>query len=445
MAEAATNGHEVSALRAEVSNLKIRLKEAEDTLSAIKSGEVDAFFINGEIYTLESADAASNRFRGEALALINEAVIAVDNERRIIYLNPAAERQYKIQASDVLGLPLSDVLKVQWNDGKDHSGELLGNLEAGGHWRGESVHVRKDGTTFAAESSISLLEDFNGTSGGRLAVIRDISERKRAEKELQRAHDELEIRVIERTKELADANRALKKEVDVRTKMERHRADLLQRVVSSQEDERRRIARDIHDKLGQRVTALRLQIASLSDELSQFEKFEGSIELLKRTALRLDSEVSFLAWELRPAALDDLGLPDAARAYLEDWSHNYKISSDFSLRGFTNQRLNPDVETHLYRIMQESLNNIVKHAHASRVNVLLDLNDNGVTLIVEDNGIGFDNARIEDAREAGRGLGLLGMKERVILIGGSVEIESNPGEGTTLFIRVPNAVERTSK
>src|SRR6185436_16161080 len=95
------------------------------------------------------------------------------------------------------------------------------------------------------------------------------------------------------------------------------------------------------------------------------EKFDGHIELLQRTALRLDSEISFLAWELRPAALDDLGLPEAAKAYIEDWSHNYKISSDFNLRGFTNGRLPADAETHLYRIMQEALNNVVKHAKAT--------------------------------------------------------------------------------
>src|SRR4029078_5404413 len=140
-----------------------------------------------------------------------------------------------------------------------------------------------------------------------------------------------------------------------RAKVEKQRGDLLQRIVSSQEDERRRIARDIHDKLGPRVTALRLQIASLADDVGDREKSAGSIELLQRTALRLDSEISFLAWELRPAALDDLGLPEAAKAYIEDWSHNYKISSDFDIRGFGTDRLLPEVETHLYRIMQEAL------------------------------------------------------------------------------------------
>jgi signal transduction histidine kinase len=121
--------------------------------------------------------------------------------------------------------------------------------------------------------------------------------------------------------------------MDARAEVERQRTGLLQRIVTSQEDERQRIARDIHDSLGQRVTALRLQIATFKDPHYDREKFEGHVELLMRTALRLDSEVSFLAWELRPTALDDLGLPDAAKAYLEEWSHNYKIKSDFGLQG----------------------------------------------------------------------------------------------------------------
>ena len=425
----------LSSLKAENAQLRVRLEEAEETLRAIRSGEVEALVIGDQVFTLESADAESNRFRGEALAQINDVVIAVDNDRRLTYMNPAAERKYGIQASKVLGMKADEILTVHWPDG-DKTAEIAASLDKEGAWRGELIHVRRDGSEFSLEATVSSLFDRNGESMGRLSVIRDISERKRAENELQKAHDELELRVRERTKELAEANETLKREMAARAKVEKQRGDLLQRIVSSQEDERRRIARDIHDKLGQRVTALRLQIASLSDEMGDREKSGGSIELLQRTALRLDSEISFLAWELRPAALDDLGLPEAARAYIEDWSHNYKISSDFDIRGFGTDRLLPEVETHLYRIMQEALNNIIKHAQATNVNVLLEWNKAGVNLIVEDNGKGFipsDNRN----RQAGDGLGLIGMRERALLIGGDVQIESSPGMGTTLFIRVP--------
>jgi signal transduction histidine kinase len=270
-----------------------------------------------------------------------------------------------------------------------------------------------------------------------LAVIRDISRRKQIEADLREAHDRLEVRVVERTSELAAANEKLQEEIVQRTAVERQRGDLLKRVVSSQEDERRRIARDIHDKLGQRVTALRLQIASLADGPQNADRFEGNLELLQRTALRLDSEVSFLAWELRPAALDDIGLPEAAKAYLEDWSHNYKISSDFNLRGFTGERLSPDIETHLYRIMQESLNNLVKHAHATNVNVLLEKKAEEVSMIIEDNGVGFDTSAANGHGSSSHGLGLLGMRERAMLVGGDAQLESTPGSGSTVYVSVP--------
>jgi PAS domain S-box-containing protein len=424
-------------LKAELEDLRLRLEESEETLRAIRSGEVEALIIGDQIYTLESADAASNRFRGEVLAQISDIVVALDEERRLTYLNPAAEAKYGVKASEVLGLHLDAVFENRFI-GDETREQAREAVRRKGYWRGESIHVKLDGTQFHAETSVSKMFDGNGDPFGMLAVIRDVSRRKEVEEELRQAHDRLEARVIERTSELATANEALQEEIVQRTTVERQRADLLKRVVSSQEDERRRIARDIHDKLGQRVTALRLQIASLADGPVDAAKFEGNVELLQRTALRLDSEVSFLAWELRPAALDDLGLPQAAKAYLEDWSHNYKISSDFALRGFTGTyRLDPDVETHLYRIMQESLNNIIKHAHATNVNVILEKKPVGVSLIIEDNGVGFDIAAVGSSGSSSHGLGLLGMNERAMLIGGEVEIESTPGSGTTVYVSIP--------
>ena len=153
-----------------------------------------------------------------------------------------------------------------------------------------------------------------------------------------------------------------------------------------------------------------------------------------RQRIGIDLVFRIISTNLR--SMDDLGLPEAARAYIEDWSHNYKISSDFDIRGFGNDRLPPETETHLYRIMQESLNNIIKHAQATNVNVLLEWNKAGVNLIVEDNGKGFTPSDNRN-RKAGDGLGLIGMRERALLIGGDVQIESSPGMGTTLFIRVP--------
>ena len=425
----------IEKLKAENAELRARLEEAEEFQSAIRSGEVEALVVGDQVYLLESAEAASNRFRGNVLEQINDIVIAVDADDRLIYLNPPAERKYGVKASDVLGEKVDALFSVRWDDAA-HEKAWHESIENRGSWRGENIHITRDGTEFYAESMIGKLYDGQRVFTGKMAVIRDITHRKTAEEELKRAHEELEERVESRTRELGETYRALQREMEERSKLEKQRTELLERIVTTEEEERGRIARDIHDQLGQRVTALRLQIASLIDNGIDPEKLPGQVELLRRNAMRLDSEISFLAWELRPAALDDLGLPDAAAAFLEDWSHNYKISSGFNSRGFGERRLEPRIETQLYRIMQEALNNIAKHSSATRVNVLLSWNRDEVALLVEDNGKGFDVAAVEGTR-GGKGFGLMSMQERANLVGGKVEIESALGAGVTVYARLP--------
>jgi PAS domain S-box-containing protein len=433
----------LSALQAENAELRVKLEEAEETLGAIRRGEVEALVIGDQIYMLESAETASNRFRGRVLEQVSDIVVALDNDRRLTYLNPAAEAKYGVRSNDLLGHELNKLFKIRWPNKKEElQSEKL--LEENGFWHGEAVHIRNDGTEFYVDLTVSRLRNDDWSPAGMLAVIRDITARKQAEAELQKTHDELELRVLERTRELAEANAALRAQMDAREKIERQRTELLQRIVTAQEDERGRIARDIHDQLGQRITALRLQIASIGNHDGEATNQNGQLELLKRTALRLDSEVSFLAWELRPASLDDLGLPEAAKAFLDEWSHNYKISSDFNIRGFSKRRLANEAETQLYRIMQEALNNVAKHANASRVNVLLEWSKTEVRLIIEDNGKGFDVMKSTSKKTSGHGLGLLGMSERAALVGGRVEIESARGKGTTIFASVPPVAAKSN-
>ncbi len=242
--------------------------------------------------------------------------------------------------------------------------------------------------------------------------VLDVTSRKRAEEGLRDAHDKLESRVKERTHQLEQTNAALQKEMQEHRIAESQKSDLLKRIVTTQEDERRRIARDIHDQLGQRVTGLRLQLASLSNTLDNERALPPLLAPLHELAERLDAEVGFLAWELRPAALDDLGFPQAARSFLDAWSKHYSTTADLHLTGFANNRLDSEVETHLYRIMQEALNNIVKHANATHVNVLLKWGEDIVTLIVEDDGSGFEPVVQTLVHKSGKGLGLVGMRER---------------------------------
>ena len=161
---------------------------------------------------------------------------------------------------------------------------------------------------------------------------------------------------------------------------------------------------------------------------------------MQALAERIDAEVDFLAWELRPTALDDLGLTAALTNFVKEWSSHYHIPADAHVTGFGSGslRLPPEVETCLYRIAQEALNNVYKHAQAARVSVVLERRDGDAVLVVEDDGVGFDGADVA-SWQGDRGIGLVGMRERAALLGGSVEFESAPGKGTTIFARVPVA------
>jgi PAS domain S-box-containing protein len=300
----------------------------------------------------------------------------------------------------------------------------------------ERWHLRKDGSRFFASGVLMPLYVGKRLSG-YAKIASDLTEKKRRAEELQRAHDELEMRVKERTKELAESNLALLNEMEEREIAERQRIDLLRRLVSSQEFERRRIARDLHDQLGQRLTALRLKIASLKDSSPAAQDFKARVQRLQEIAERLDSEVSFLAWELRPSALDDLGLTDAIGAFVNEWSKHYEIPADFYSANLSSDRMDRDAETHLYRITQEALNNIAKHAKPTQVTVILERRGENMILIIEDDGIGFEPSLERLPSESGKGLGLVGMRERASLVGGEVEIESAPGKGTTIYVKVP--------
>jgi PAS domain S-box-containing protein len=214
---------------------------------------------------------------------------------------------------------------------------------------------------------------------------------------------------------------------------ERARNELLAHLVFVQEDERRRIARDMHDQFGEQLTALSLRIALLKEAGSHPADLAGHTAALDAIAQRLDHDVDKLVWELRPTALDDLGLRAALTNYLQEWSTRANIAAELHTSGLLDNRLAPEVETALYRIAQEALNNVAKHSRARHVEVLLERRSDCVLLILEDDGVGFDQAH---NGATGHGFGLVGMQERAALVGASLQIDSTPGEGTTILVRM---------
>lgn len=215
---------------------------------------------------------------------------------------------------------------------------------------------------------------------------------------------------------------------------ERQHADLLQRVIAAQEEERKRVARELHDHTGQWLTSLMIGLRRLgSMQLPEGER--KAIADMRQNANRALEELHHLAFELRPSVLDDLGLVVALQRYVEDFERRTGLHLEVELEALAGVRLEPALEIALYRIVQEALTNVAKHAHAKTASVLLQSRADSLLLIVEDDGCGFVVPDV--GAGGGKHIGLMGMQERVSLIGGKLTIESSPGAGTTVYVEVP--------
>jgi signal transduction histidine kinase len=273
----------------------------------------------------------------------------------------------------------------------------------------------------------------------RYAIERKRSEEalKHAEAALQQERDQLEKRVQERTADLSALNQALQVEMAQRQFAEEAHDLVLRRLADAQETERGRISRELHDRLGQDLTALKLGLQILRKQGPFPAAAQEGIGNLEKLVEGLMRDIHRLAWELRPAVLDDLGLELALQRYATEWTGTAGVPVDFHCSGMDGQRLPPELETTLYRLTQEALTNVARHAKAGRVSVLLEHRPERVSLIIEDDGQGFEADALLQAPVAQGKLGLFGMRERVKLVHGTFDIESAPGAGTAVFIRLP--------
>jgi two-component system, chemotaxis family, CheB/CheR fusion protein len=350
---------------------------------------------------------------------LDYAIFTVTESGVIDSWNPGAERMFGYPAGEIIGSGIEVLFTPEDRIAGAPTRELA---EAREHGRSadERYHVRKNGTRFFCSGVTRRL---GGGGLGFAKIARDLTAQREAADALEAAPAALEARVRTRTAELEHEikSHAMAKEAVT---------NLLHRVVNAQEDERRRIARDLHDHLGQQLTALRLALErhQASGDGAADADVEESLSLTRQ----IGNDVDFLAWELRPAALDELGLIAALPRFVTEWSLHVGVPSEFHLRGFEAGQLPPATELAFYRIAQEALNNVAKHANAGRVDVLLAASDGQMVLVVEDDGIGFE---IGDAANDAHGLGLASMQERAALVGASLQIESTIGKGTSIFVR----------
>jgi PAS domain S-box-containing protein len=234
-----------------------------------------------------------------------------------------------------------------------------------------------------------------------------------------------------------DVTEVIGSDLDVteRKQAEEERRQLLRRLMAAQEEERKRIARELHDQLGQQVCALSLKLSALKRAYGAQVDLGEQIDSLQAITKGLVADVDFLVRELRPTALDDHGLLVALTTYVKNWSKHFGIQAETHTFGMEEYRLSDEIESVLYRVTQEALTNIAKHARAGNVAIVLEHRNNHVSLIVEDDGKGFDVEQELNTEQ--RGAGLIGIHERVTLVGGTVEIESKRGDGVTVIVRIP--------
>jgi signal transduction histidine kinase len=416
----------------------------------------------GNLYLTEKADGAAFTDEDEELVtlLSSQAAVAVENARlyeaatrwlkqleslneiasalvsevdvgRVLELVASRLRELVHARLVLIALPTLDGhLVVRATDGEG-ARELLGlRLDPEGSKSGRVLERRRSERVDSLIDDIEMDQDAGRKMGVRTGIFVPMILRDRAIGVIS-AHDKEgseDARFTDEDVRLAEAfaSRAAVA-VDLSERVAR---DALRQVVSAQELERLRLARELHDETGQALTSILLKLKSIEDEGDPARLADATADLRELVVTTLQ-DVRALAVELRPKALDDFGLVSAIERLVETFREQTGMEVDLEPRLGT-ERLPREIETTLYRITQEALTNVVKHARATRVSIVLTRREGAVSAVIEDDGRG-----ISTGEPTGEGLGLVGMRERVALVGGRLVVESPPGGGTTLSIEVP--------
>lgn len=367
------------------------------------------------------------------------AIFQIDPQGHVVSWNRGAERLKGYRAQEIIGRHVSTFyLPEDVESGKAE--RILQEAAERGQTEDEGWRVRKDGSRFWANVVVTALRDSEGTLRGFAKITRDMTERHVREESLARANQMLELRMEQRAEVLARVNEELRTEIAERQRAEQQlRESLAQlralaaRLQSVREEERASIAREIHDELGQACTAIKIDLALIRRKATKRQvrlqaKAGSAMELVDQMIVTLRR----IASKLRPRTLDDLGLTAALEWQAQEFQSRTGIRCQVDVPPeplvLDNERA-----TAIFRIFQESLTNVARHAQATRVEARLVSASDHLLLEVKDNGIGFD---AEGARE-GKSLGIVGMRERALLLDGELIIKRGPVGGTTLTLRIP--------
>ena len=373
--------------------LVARVSEAEETLRAIRSGEVDAIVVNGQggkkVFTLQGADHTYRVF----VERMNEGAAVLSRDHTVLHCNGRFARFLGAGLQRVIG---SSMLDLVWPD--DHSKlDALLRRAAQKNCRGEIRLQSRKGAPLSVQLSLNPLR-LESTKAVCL-IASDLSEMKRAEQELRASSEQLR--------------------------------NLAAHLLSVREEERARISREVHDELGQSLTAVKMDLAWLAGRLPRRNgQMLKRIRSTRQLADDIIQSIRRISTELRPAVLD-LGLAEAVEWQVQEFQTRSGIQC--TVRLLTREVVASNASTAMFRIFQETLTNVARHAKATRTEVVLQKQQDWLVLLIRDNGRGFDQAD----PSLSKSLGLLGMRERAAILGGRVNISSAPGKGTTVTAWIP--------
>lgn len=383
--------------------------------------------------------ASDERLRLLIEGLREYAIFQLDATGNIVSWNAGAERLKGYRIEEVLGKHLS-MFYAPEDVQRGRPSHNLAEAAFAGECKDEGWRIRKDGSRFWATVVIAALSEPGGKPRGFLKVTRDMTERHEREIILEEAKEKLELRVEQRAVVLGKVNLELRQEIAERIRIEGQLRKSLEqvrglaaRLQNVREEERALVAREMHDELGQACTAIKMDLASIGRKTYKRQtQLLAKVSSASQLADQMIMTVRRIASELRPRTLDDLGLSAALEWQAQEFESRTGISCDLSL---PQHPLALDLEraTAIFRIFQESLTNVARHAHASRVDARVEVQGNQLVLVVHDNGRGFDPTEIKTRRS----LGLIGMQERALLLKGELQIDGIPGSGTTLTLWIP--------
>jgi len=429
-----------SHLIAENATLRARLAELEDKLAnrpSGKGGELPESAITESKRIEDALKASEIRYR-RLFETAKDGILLLDADTgRITDANPFLQ--------DLLGYSHTELLgKRLWEIGPFRdiaaSRAAFRKLQRKEYIRYDNLPLETKGRRHRHVEFVSNVYLVNGTRVIQ-CNIRDITERHQAEEALAKAAIELENRVEERTAELLMANKLMKKMLDegklaeerIGKSRERLR-NLSGRLQSLLEEERTRISREIHDELGQALTALKLDLSLIRQSLVSDGLAEQSANIheIERAVNRIIRTVRKISTELRPGILDELGVAAAIEWMAKDFQNRTGIGCKVTIQAV--DKLSDTAHaTAIFRIVQEALTNVMRHAAASQVNVRLEKKDDTLIVEVRDNGIGIMEGWISDSKSHG----LIGVRERVLLLGGETVIRGKPSEGTLVRVTLP--------